>query len=74
MATNKTVSRFVLLKNERPVKIYQTEWFKHSASFSMNKRDLYSFMCGVCTALGSEYSFDDYYPDDVVYNCTMLEV
>lgn len=70
---NKTCSVYVLLKNEIPVKIYQTEWFPYSRSFSMSGRDMFSFMSGVCNGLGVEYSFDCYNPD-TPYNCCVEEV
>ena len=56
----KTCIRYVLLKNDQPIKFVQTDWIEHSLRFTMNKREMFSFMCGYCTALGNEYSFDDY--------------
>jgi hypothetical protein len=61
--TVKTCTVFVLLKNDVPVNLYQTEWFKYSRSFSMNRRDMFTFMCGLCTGLGDEYTFNTYNPN-----------
>ena len=71
--TNKTCTTFVLLKNDVPVNLYQTEWFKYSRSFSMNRRDMFSFMCGLCTGMGNTYSFDNYNPKHH-YPVTTIEV
>lgn len=65
----KTCIRYVLLKDDKPVTFIQTDWMIHSMRFTQNKREMFSFMCGYCTALGKDYSFDDYseerYPDQL---------